>query len=123
MSKGTRVRQRDARQKIAAQREAARRAQFRRRLLVAGGSVAVVLALVAALILVKTLQGTPAGGSAESATGTALPAGVVSRITSVPAAALAAVGTGTATPNSLTRAPGGTASIPRPPTPIPASRP
>ena len=51
MSKATRVREQNARAKIEAQRAAARRADIRRRLLIAGGSVAVVLALVAGLSL------------------------------------------------------------------------
>jgi len=47
MSKAARVREQTARAKVEAQRAAARRADTRRRLLIAGGSVAVVLALVA----------------------------------------------------------------------------
>jgi hypothetical protein len=56
MSKAHRVRAENARQKIATQQAAAWRAETRRRVLIAGGSVAVVLALVAALIVAKLAQ-------------------------------------------------------------------
>jgi hypothetical protein len=93
MSKAQRVREQNARQKIAAQRGAARQAETRRRLLIAGGSVAVVLALVAALVVAK-LAGSPTQASAASAL--ADPS-VARQVTSVPAATFDKVGTGTAT--------------------------
>jgi Domain of unknown function (DUF929) len=99
-----------ARERVAAQRQAARRQAARRqaarrrraRLLLAGGSIAAVLAIVISLVLVKTLGTSPAAraGSA-AATGTALPASVVAGVTSVPPAALNAVGTGTAAPGAV----------------------
>ena len=85
---------RNARQKLAARRAVGRRAQMRRRLLVAGGSVAVVLALVAALIAVKLSQ-PPAHGAPAADTVTT--ARVQRQVTSVPLATFDAVGTGTAT--------------------------
>jgi hypothetical protein len=93
MGKAERVRAQNARQKIAAQQAAARRAETRRRILIAGGSVAVVLALVVALIVAKLAQ-SPAPASTASAV--ADPA-VARQITSIPAATFNAVGAGTAT--------------------------
>ena len=89
---------RNARQKLAARRAADRRAGARRRLLVAGGSVAVVIALVATLIAVKLSQ--PAAHSDPAAdAGTA--AQVQRLVTSVPLATFDAAGAGTATGLSI----------------------
>ena len=79
MSKAQRIRQQNAREKIAAQRAAEQRAQRRRRTLIAGGSVLAVLAVVAVLIGVKLAS---SGGSGGSSNGTAQPA-VVSAVTSM----------------------------------------
>jgi hypothetical protein len=84
---------RNARQKIAESRASDRRAGVRRRLLLAGGSVAVVLALVATLIAVKLGQSPPR--SAPPA-GAHTAAQVQQQVTSVPAATFNAVGTGNA---------------------------
>jgi hypothetical protein len=93
-----------ARERIAAQRRASRRQQRRVRLLIAGGSIAAVLAIVISLVLVKTLGTSPAARPGPAAaTGTALPASVVTGVTSVPPAALNEVGTGTAAPGTVTR--------------------
>jgi thiol-disulfide isomerase/thioredoxin len=97
MSKAQRIRQQNAREKIAAQRAAERRAQRRRQTLIAGGSVLAVLAVVAVLIGVKLAS---SGGSGGSGNGTAQPA-VVSAVTSVPAATTDAVGKGTSNPKML----------------------
>jgi Domain of unknown function (DUF929) len=97
MGKATRIKQQNAREKIAAQRAAARRAEVRNRVLIAGGSVVAVLAIVAAILVAKALN-KPGSGSAGSGnipvTGTALPAGVTSKVTGVPASTLDTVGTG-----------------------------
>jgi thiol-disulfide isomerase/thioredoxin len=90
MGKATRVRQQNARQKIAAQQAAARRAENRRRGFIAGGAVVLVIAIVVALVVAKSLKSPASGGSATSQ-----PASVVNQITSIPAATLASVGTGT----------------------------
>src|SRR5579863_8654918 len=82
MSKAARVREQTARAKVEAQRAAARRADTRRRLLIAGGSVAVVLALVAGLVVAKLVQ---APARATSASAVADPA-VAREVTSIPAA-------------------------------------
>jgi hypothetical protein len=93
VGKAERVRAQDARQKIAAQQAAARRAESRRRILIAGGSVLVVLAVVLAFIVARLTQ-SPAPAGAPSAV--ADPA-VARQITSIPAARFNSVGAGTAT--------------------------
>jgi thiol-disulfide isomerase/thioredoxin len=90
-SAGEKVGGQSAKEKLAAQRARARRAQARRRALVVGGSITVVLAVVAALIAVK-LTRTP--GHVAPATTDAT---VERAIASVPAATFNAVGAGTAT--------------------------
>jgi hypothetical protein len=86
----------NARQKLAARREAERRAQVRRRLLLACGSVAVVIALVATLIAVKLGQ-SPARSAPARAASTGTTAQVQQQVTSVPLATFNQVGAGTAT--------------------------
>jgi thiol-disulfide isomerase/thioredoxin len=90
----TNAKARNARQKIAARRAADHKAQVRRRLLLAGGSVTAMLALVATLIAVKLSQ--PPARSAPAAS-TRTTAQVQQQVTNVPAATFNAVGTGTAT--------------------------
>jgi len=92
MGKATRIRQQNAREKIAAQRAAERRAEQRRRLFITGGSVLAVIAIVVAFIVVKSMN-SPAT-TPSSAARTPLPASVAKNITGVPASALAAVGKG-----------------------------
>jgi Domain of unknown function (DUF929) len=99
MSKASRTKQLSAQQRIAAQREAARRAQRRHRIIVTVGSVAVVLAVVAAFALIKVLGGKSSQSSQSSpaqppVTGTLLPASVSRSVTGVPVSTLAAVGAG-----------------------------
>jgi len=102
MGKATRIRQQNARQKIAAQREAERRAEMRRRLFITAGSVLAVIVIVVAFIVVKSLKSpTAQQGSAAGTTGTALPASVVNDITNVPASTLAAVGKGSTGPRTV----------------------
>jgi hypothetical protein len=96
------------REKIAAQRAAARRAEQRRRILIASGSVVVVLAVVLAFVVIKlNSKPAPAKAGANGPTGAAL-ASVVSGVTSVPASTLDTVGTGggsvTAKPTSISGA-------------------
>ena len=85
-------------QRIAAQRAAARRAEIRNRVLIAGGSVVVVIAIVLAFVLVKVNSGGSKGTSTSSSgpTGTAL-SSVVKDTTTVPASTLDAVGAGSVT--------------------------
>jgi len=108
MSKATRIRQQNAREKIAAQRAAARRAEVRRRALITAGSVVVVVAIVVAFIVIKASgnNGSSSGGSGGGVTGTALPASVTKDITSVPASTLNSVGVGSV-PTYMASAEGG----------------
>jgi hypothetical protein len=93
---GTNAKTGNARQKIAASRAADRRAQVRGRVLLAGGSVAVVIALAATLIAVKLGQ-TPARTGPAPAAGPRATAQVQRLATTVPPATFNAVGAGTAT--------------------------
>ena len=92
MGKATRIRQQNAREKIAAQRAAERRAEQRRRMFITGGSVLAVIVIVVAFIVVKSMSSPSTTPS--SAARTPLPASVTNDITGVPASALASVGKG-----------------------------
>jgi hypothetical protein len=95
MSKATRIRQQNAREKIAAQRAAARRAEIRKRGLIAGGSVIAVIAIVLVIVFVGLgNKNSGGGGGSGSTTGTLLPASVAANVTSVPASTLDTVGLG-----------------------------
>jgi hypothetical protein len=98
MSKAQRIRQQNAREKIAAQRAAERRAQVRRQTLLAGGSVLAVLVIVVVFVVIKTVGGGKSSGG--SATGSSQPA-VVSAVTSVPASTVDTVGKGSANTKML----------------------
>ncbi len=119
MGKASRIRRQSVREKIAAQRAAARRAEIRNRVLIAGGSVVVVLAVVLALVLVKAFNkpGSSVSGSG-GVTGTALSASAARDVTSVPASTLNTVGIGSV-PNFMAAAEGGAPPI----TPISGSPP
>jgi thiol-disulfide isomerase/thioredoxin len=96
MGKAERNRRQSAREKIAAQQAAERRAQVRRQTLMAGGSVLAVLVIVIAFVVIRSLNKASAGSS----TGTTS-ASTVSQLTSVPAATLASVNTGSSNPKTL----------------------
>ena len=100
MGKATRIRQQNAREKIAAQRAAARKAETRRRMLITGGSIVAVVVIVVAFVVVKSLSSssTPQHSSAG---GTPLPASVIKDLTGVPASTLETVGKGSADPKSV----------------------
>src|SRR5215472_10970196 len=92
MGKAQRIRETNARQRIAAQQAAARKTEARRRLYLASGSVLAVIAIVVGLIIAKNVG----SGSATTGSGTAAEASLVTRqITTVPASTLDAVGKGT----------------------------
>jgi Domain of unknown function (DUF929) len=93
MSKATRIRQQNAREKIAAQRAAARRAEIRRRMLITGGSVVAVIAIVVAFILIKA-----SSSPSSSSSGAASNAAVTKQITTIPAAVLNQAGRGKVSP-------------------------
>jgi hypothetical protein len=94
MGKASRIKQQSAREKIAAQREAARRVERRNRILITGGSTLAVLVIVLVFVIVKVSQGSPSSPGSSSSTGTPLPASVASQVTGVPAATLDKVGKG-----------------------------
>jgi hypothetical protein len=85
MGKASRTKQEpDRRARIAAQREAERRAEQRRRIYLAGGSILVVVIVVLAFVLVKlNSNGGTAAGASNGPTGTAL-ASVTKQVTDVP---------------------------------------
>ncbi len=103
MGKASRNKRESARDKIAAQREAARRAERRRRMLMTGGSILGVIVIVVAFVLFKVLSSPPAAANASGngATGTTLPATVVNDVVGVPASTLNTVGNGNAYPKTL----------------------
>ena len=86
-----------ARERIAAQRAAARRTEIRNRVFLASGAVVVVIAIVVAFVLVKANGNSKSStGASNGPTGTAL-ASVVDKVTTVPASALDSVGAGSVT--------------------------
>jgi len=96
----------DRRSRIAAQRAAEQRSQRRSRLLLAGGAIAAVVAVVLAFVLLQGGNGTPGAGGPAGPTGAALTA-LTNQVTSVPAATLEQVGAGavTGTPARISGAP------------------
>jgi len=82
------------REKIAAQRVAARRAEQRRRIFIAGGSILAVVVIVLVFVVVKlNSSSAPKATGSNGPTGTALTA-VVNNVTNVPASTLNSVGNG-----------------------------
>ena len=96
MSKAVRTRQQNARARIAAERAVARRAQVRNRVLLTGGSILAVIAIVVTFVVIKTGRSTPSAAPGSPA-GTVLPASVSRQVTSVPASTLNGVGGGSVT--------------------------
>lgn len=94
MGKASRNKRETARDKIAAQRAAAHRATVRRRAFVTGGSVAVVIVIVVAFIVAKSLSPSGAKAAVSGGQGAALPASVMKDVATVPAATLDSVGPG-----------------------------
>jgi hypothetical protein len=98
MGKASRPKQDGSRrERIAAQRAAARHAEVRNRVLLASGAVVVVIAIVVGFIVFKVNSKSPTSSSASNGpTGTAL-SQVIAETTSVPASTLQAVGAGSVT--------------------------
>jgi thiol-disulfide isomerase/thioredoxin len=94
MGKATRIKRESAREKIAAQRAAARKAEIRNRIFITGGSILGVLVILAAFLIFKAVHNSGGTNAPSSATGSALPASVIKDLTTVPAATLSAVGAG-----------------------------
>jgi thiol-disulfide isomerase/thioredoxin len=100
MGKASRTKEPDRRARIAAQRAAAKRAEQRKRIYIAGGSILAVIIVVLAFVIIKANTKSSSSSSASTAgtgitgpTGTALTS-LIKVTTSVPAATLDAVGTG-----------------------------
>jgi Domain of unknown function (DUF929) len=101
MGKADRIRQNNARAKIAAQQAAARRAEARRRMLIAGTSVLAVIAIVVVLVVVHaagsnkaSASGSSSASSATAASTTTTAATVAKDLADVPASTLNSVGAG-----------------------------
>jgi Domain of unknown function (DUF929) len=93
MGKADRIRQNNARAKIAAQQAAARRAESRRRMIMASASVLAVIAIVVVLVIVHAAGNNKA--SASGSTGSTSAAAKITRqLADVPSATLDSVGTG-----------------------------
>jgi Domain of unknown function (DUF929) len=93
------------REKIAAQRAAARRAEKRRRILIASGSIIAVVAVVLAFVLFKlnsNNSSNSAAGASNGPTGASL-SQVVDKVTTVPASTLDAVGDGGSVDNGWSK--------------------
>jgi thiol-disulfide isomerase/thioredoxin len=97
MGKATRIKRETAREKIAAQRAAARKAEIRNRMFITGGSILGVLVILAAFLIFKAVHNSGGTNTPSSATGAALPASAIKDLTTVPAATLSAVGAGSST--------------------------
>jgi thiol-disulfide isomerase/thioredoxin len=94
MSKAARLREKTARERIAAQQAAARRKEARRRMWLFGGTIVAVIAVVVGIIVGYDLR-TPSSSTASGgAHGTVLPASTAAKITGVSAATLNEIGSG-----------------------------
>ncbi len=93
MGKAERIRRMNARERIAAQQAAARRAEARRRMYLASGSVLGVIAIVIGLIVWKSASSNSASASGNKSTAAQVSL-VTKQISTVPAATLNAVGHG-----------------------------
>jgi len=102
MGKAERIRQMNARQRIAAQQAAARRSEARRRLYLASGSVLGVIAIVIGLIIWKNASSNSASASNNTRATAAETSLVTRQITTVPTATLNAVGQGSGNVTKLT---------------------
>jgi hypothetical protein len=111
MGKAERNRRTSAREKIAAQQAAARRAEMRQRGLIAGGSVLLVVAIVVGFIVFKTSQSPAKSSASGSVSGSVQPASVVSGVTHVPSATLDSVGAGTTYPHAIQPIKGNAAAL------------
>jgi thiol-disulfide isomerase/thioredoxin len=96
MGKASRTKQApDRRSRIAAQREAARRAEQRKRIYIAGGSILAVVIVVLAFVIIKANSNSSGSGS-NGPTGTALTT-LTGQVTGVPVTTQDKVGAGSIT--------------------------
>jgi thiol-disulfide isomerase/thioredoxin len=94
MGKASRTKQdSDRRARIAAQREQARRAEQRKRIYLAGGSILVVAVVAIALVLVKLNSGGSPAPASNGPTGAAL-SSLVKQVTTIPSSVTDKVGAG-----------------------------
>ncbi|HEY1918900.1 MAG TPA: DUF929 family protein [Streptosporangiaceae bacterium] len=96
MGKASRNHQGSARAKIAAQRAAGQRRRRARRLWLAGGSTVAIVAIVAGLVVARTMQNSARPGTAVAQATGATQAAVTRQLAAVPASTLSSVGAGTA---------------------------
>jgi hypothetical protein len=95
MSKAARLREKTARERIAAQQAAARRKEQRRRMWLFGGSTLAVIAVVVGIIVGYDLRSSPSSTSAAGGVhGTVLPASTSAEITGVSTKTLSQIGGG-----------------------------
>jgi Domain of unknown function (DUF929) len=98
MSKAARLREKTARERIAAQQAAARRRESRRRVIILSTSIFAVVAVIVGLVVAYNVRSSNNNSASAAAGGgvhgTLLPASTISKITNVPAATLNAVGGG-----------------------------
>jgi thiol-disulfide isomerase/thioredoxin len=94
MSKAARLREKTARERIAAQQAAARRREARRRMMLFGGTILAVIAVVVGIIVGYDLRSPSTSSVAGGVHGTVLPTSTASKITGVSAATLSKVGGG-----------------------------
>ncbi|MGH3302141.1 MAG: DUF929 family protein [Streptosporangiaceae bacterium] len=94
MSKAARLREKSARERIAAQQAAARRAEARRRMMMLGGSVLAVIAIVVGFVVYYNVRSPSTSAASGGVHGTVLPASTAANITGVPATTLNQVGGG-----------------------------
>jgi hypothetical protein len=94
MSKAARLRERTARERIAAQQAAAKRKEARRRMMLFGGSILAVIAVVVGIIVGYDLRSPSTTASSGGVRGTVLPVSTSAKISGVPAATLNQIGAG-----------------------------
>jgi hypothetical protein len=95
MSKAARLREKTARERIAAQQAAAKRKESRRRMMLFGGSILAVIAVVVGIIVGYDLRSPSRAAAGNSAVnGTVLPASTAAKITGVSASTLTQIGAG-----------------------------
>ena len=94
MSKAARLREKTARERIAAQQAAAKRKEGRRRMMLFGGAILAVIAVVVGIIVGYDLRSPSTSSASGGVHGTVLPASTASKITGVSATTLNQVGGG-----------------------------
>jgi thiol-disulfide isomerase/thioredoxin len=101
MGKASRTKQApDRRARIAAQREAARRSEQRKRIYIAGGSILAVIIVVVAFVLIKGNSNGSGSTGSNGPTGTALTT-LTNQVTGVPVSTQDSVGAGSITSSNF----------------------